>query len=85
MNDKMFLRDITSMKPQKIDDNYLLQGDCGYVVYKTTSTPLSLPLASSSTYKYMQIDAKTGDITEKGMVRRQIEFTERGIYWIRKK
>lgn len=85
VNDKMFLRDITSMKPQKIDDNYLLQGDCGYVVYKTTSTPLSLPLASSSTYKYMQIDAKTGDITEKGMVRRQIEFTERGIYWIRKK
>ena len=66
VNDKMFLRDITSMKPQKIDDNYLLQGDCGYVVYKTTSTPLSLPLASSSTYKYMQIDAKTGDILTEG-------------------
>lgn len=84
VTDKTFLRDIASMKPQKTADGYVLEGEAGCVVYKTSSDETTMALPTSSTYQLWQIDERSGQMKRIGTTRGNCRLQKRGIYWLQK-
>lgn len=80
-----FLQDITSMKPQKTEQYYMLSGDKGCVVYLPSGDGATLQLPGSATYQLWKIDERSGEMTRIGSAQGSCRLQKRGVYWLRKK
>jgi hypothetical protein len=83
--DEQLQRDVVSMKPKKTeaDGTYLLSGDNGMLVYKTSGS--SYKPEGKNTYIIYKVDAKTGKTQKSGTLKAGGSLQGNGIYWLKKK
>ena len=83
--DEQLQRDVVSMKPMKTeaDGTYLLSGDNGMLVYKTSGS--SYKPEGKNTYIIYKVDAKTGKTQKSGTLKAGGSLQGNGIYWLKKK
>ena len=83
--DEQLQRDVVSMKPKKTeaDGTYLLSGDNGMLVYKTSGS--SYKPEGKNTYIIYKVDAKTGKTQKTGKLKPGGSLQGNGIYWLKKK
>jgi hypothetical protein len=85
VKDETFLSSISSMKPEKMEDYYLLKSAEGMVVYLPQNGGKDITLPSKDTYILYQIDERTGQIRRIGNVKNDVKLKEKGIFWLQKK
>ncbi len=85
VTDEAFLRSISSMKPRKMNDIYLLEGTEGMVVYSPENQPNTIPLPVKDSYILYKVDEKTGNIEKLRRVKGEVAIQEKGIFWLQKK
>ena len=85
VKDETFLSSISSMKPEKMEDYYLLKSAEGMVVYLPQNGGKNITLPSKDTYILYQIDERTGQIRRIGNVKNDVKLKEKGIFWLQKK
>ena len=85
VKDETFLSSISSMKPEKMEDYYLLKSAEGMVVYLPQNGEKNITLPSKDTYILYQIDERTGQIRRIGNVKNDVKLKEKGIFWLQKK
>ena len=86
VTDETLLRSISSMKPQKMTNGYVLQGDADYLIYRDGGEPsaLVLPLGGGR-YVLSQIDAKTGTVRQQQTLKGEVRVDGKGIFWVHRK
>ena len=85
VKDEKFLSSISSMKPEKMEDYYLLKSTEGMVVYLPQNSGQNITLPSKDTYILYQIDERTGQIRRIGNIKDDVKLKEKGIFWLQKK
>ncbi len=85
VKDEVFLRSISSMKPEKMEDYYLLKSDEGMVVYLPQNSGQNITLPSKDTYILYQIDERTGQINRIGNAKEDVKLKAKGVFWLKKK
>ena len=85
VKDETFLSSISSMKPEKMEDYYLLKSTEGMVVYLPQNSGQNITLPSKDTYILYQIDERTGQIRRIGNIKNDVKLKEKGIFWLQKK
>ena len=85
VKDKTFLSSISSMKPEKMEEYYLLKSAEGMVVYLPQNGGQDITLPSKDTYILHQIDERTGQIRRIGNIKKDVKLKEKGIFWLQKK
>ena len=85
VKDEKFLSSISSMKPEKMEDYYLLKSTEGMVVYLPQNSGQNITLPSKDTYILYQIDERTGQIRRIGKIKDDVKLKEKGIFWLQKK
>ena len=85
VKDETFLSSISSMKPEKMEDYYLLKSAEGMVVYLPQNGGKNITLPSKDTYILYQIDERTGQIRRIGNIKNDVKLKEKGIFWLQKK
>ena len=85
VKDEKFLSNISSMKPGKMEDYYLLKSTEGMVVYLPQNSGQNITLPSKDTYILYQIDERTGQIRRIGNIKDDVKLKEKGIFWLQKK
>ena len=85
VKDESFLRSLSSMKPRKTDDSYLLEGEAGIVVYKMQNGAQNVNLPSKATYILYKVDETTGEIKRLRNVKDSATIQDKGVYWMSRK
>ena len=85
VKDEKFLSSISSMKPEKMEDYYLLKSTEGMVIYLPQNSGQNITLPSKDTYILYQIDERTGQIRRIGNIKDDVKLKEKGIFWLQKK
>ncbi len=85
VKDEVFLRSISSMKPEKMENYYLLKSDEGMVVYLLQNSGQNITLPSKDTYILYQIDERTGQINRIGNAKEDVKLKAKGVFWLKKK
>jgi hypothetical protein len=85
VKDEKFLSSISSMKPEKMEDFYLLKSTESMVVYLPQNSGQNITLPSKDTYILYQIDERTGQIRRIGNIKDDVKLKEKGIFWLQKK
>jgi hypothetical protein len=73
------------MKPEKMEDYYLLKSDEGMVVYLLQNSGQNITLPSKDTYILYQIDERTGQINRIGNAKDDVKLKAKGVFWLKKK
>ena len=85
VTDERFLRSISTMKPSKTDDNYLLEGSEGMLVYKLNDDAWNAQPQWNGSYNVYQIDEKTGQLKRLRSGKGTVSIEGKGIFWLQKK
>ncbi len=85
VKDENFLQSIISMKPKKVNDNYILEGNNGMVVYKQENETSDISLPGKTTYILYKVDEKTGQIEKLRTIKEDFKIKEKGVFWLQKK
>lgn len=85
VTDERFLRSISTMKPSKTDDNYLLEGSEGMLVYKLNDDAWNAQPRWNGSYNVYQIDEKTGQLKRLRSGKGTVFIEGKGIFWLQKK
>ncbi len=84
LKDEALLKAVSSMKPRKTDDAYLLESDEGMLCYTAAEQATTLNLPAGSTYMLYQVDTKNGTISKVRKVKEEIRLEGKGVYWLKK-
>ena len=85
VKDEVFLRTLSSMKPEKTEDYYLLKSTEGMVVYLPQNGGQNISLPSKDTFVLYQIDERTGQLRRISNIKDNVKLKEKGVFWIKKK
>ena len=84
VTDQAFLYELTQMVPCKSEAGiYMLQGENGWLLYNETAS-CHIDIGKNKYIMY-KINGKTGEITHFNDVSEQVEITNPGIYWLKRK
>ncbi len=85
VTDETFLSSLSSMKPQKTNGVYLLEGPQSRLYYMFDHQDIHVELPSNTTYILYQIDEKTGVIKRLQNIKKETTIRGKGIFWLQKK
>ena len=82
VQDEVFLKSLSSMKPRRTDDALLLEGNDGLVIYKLNNKGFTF--TQKGTFQLYQIDGKTGTFTKLQRFKGPGTVEGQGLFWLRK-
>ena len=85
VKDEAFLRSISSMKPSKIDNAYVLEGSDGKLICIVEKQEINVTLPENNGYILYKVNEKTGKIVRLRPVKGNITLKEKGVFWFKKK
>jgi hypothetical protein len=85
VKDEVFLRSVSSMKPERMEDYCLLKSTEGMVVYLPQNSGQNISLPSKDSYVLYQIDERTGQLRRIGNIKDNVKLKDKGVFWFKKK
>jgi hypothetical protein len=85
VKDEAFLRSISSMKPSKIDNAYVLEGDDGKLICILEKQGTTVSLPAKNTYILYKVDEISGKIERLRTIKGDATLKEKGVFWFKKK
>ena len=85
VKDEAFLRSISSMKPSKIDNAYVLEGNDGKLIYMVENQEINITLPENNGYILYKVNEKTGKIVRLRPAKGNMTLKEKGVFWFKKK